>query len=258
MTVTSSGINHSRLVFLYFGDIEVWRLTTAMPTSTGIEYTISKDMTGVVSLLREPQKVIIHYNNRHDSTLTGELNVTITALYYRNSLKAYCLSPGFNCIDAIMPPQQILAISSLSSNENKTSAMELPFERGNVSLTFPPNVERALVTVFASAHGQDASWYRGLPPDLDHTFGDPGGRPGGPLGEDKRIGKGSIREVQVLIDGRLTGFAWPNPSVYSNGINPGLWSPIVAMDAASRRLSSPPRSLPLLAFWHVASNVDAD
>ncbi|TVY30808.1 hypothetical protein LHYA1_G000387 [Lachnellula hyalina] len=40
--VTSSGINYDRLGLIYFGDIEVWRTTTAMPVRTGIFGTTRK------------------------------------------------------------------------------------------------------------------------------------------------------------------------------------------------------------------------
>jgi len=39
------------------------------------------------------------------------------------------------------------------------------------------------------------------------------------------------REVQVLIDGMLAGVAWPFPVIFTGGVVPGLWRPIVGIDA---------------------------
>lgn len=206
MTVTSKGINYDRLALLYFGDMEVWRFTTAMPVRTGIYYHFSKDMTAYMPLLRQEQKVILQLDNIYDSVFTGDFNVTITALY-------------FNDDGSINPPDAILPISSLSSGENTTSVFSLPDGNASVSLTFPRNVERAIVSVFASGNGNEEFWYTDVPAALTSTFNNTFAN-----------GYGPWREVQVLIDGQLAGFVWPFPIVFTGGISPGLWVPIVGID----------------------------
>lgn len=208
MTVTSQGINYDRLSLLYLGDTEVWRSTTAMPVRTGIYYHFSKDMTTYTPLLRQPQKVIMQLDNIYDSVFTGNFNVTITALYYNDD------GEGIN------PPDAILPISSLSSAENKTSVFSLPDGNASVSLTFPRNVERAVVSVFASGNGQEEFWYTDVPAELTSTFHN----------NTFAYGYGPWREVQVLIDGVLAGFVSPFPVVFTGGISPGLWVPIVGID----------------------------
>jgi hypothetical protein len=39
------------------------------------------------------------------------------------------------------------------------------------------------------------------------------------------------REVQLYIDGMLAGVAWPFPIIFTGGVVPGLWRPIVGIDA---------------------------
>lgn len=208
MTVTSQGINYDRLSLLYLGDTEVWRSTTAMPVRTGIYYHFSKDMTAYTPLLRQPQKVIMQLDNIYDSVFTGNFNVTITALYYNEDEKN------------VNPPDAILPISSLSSAENKTSVFSLPDGNASVSLTFPRNVQRAVVSVFASGNGQEEFWYTDVPAELTSTFHN----------NTFAYGYGPWREVQVLIDGVLAGFVSPFPVVFTGGISPGLWVPIVGID----------------------------
>lgn len=44
-------------------------------------------------------------------------------------------------------------------------------------------------------------------------------------------GYSPFREVQLFIDGMLAGVAWPFPVIFTGGIVPGLWRPIVGIDA---------------------------
>ncbi|KAK7746239.1 hypothetical protein SLS53_002197 [Cytospora paraplurivora] len=206
MTITSAGINYDRLALLYFGDIEVWRSTTAMPVRTGIYYSFVKDMTAYASLLRKEQKVIMQLDNIYDSVFTGNFNVTITALFYNDE-------------GSVTPADAILPISSQSSASNKTSVFSLPDGNATVSLAFPRNVERAVVSIFASGNGNEEFWYADVPGQFTSTFGN-----------SFANGYSPWREVQLLIDGKLAGVSWPFPIVFTGGISPGLWVPIVGID----------------------------
>lgn len=44
-------------------------------------------------------------------------------------------------------------------------------------------------------------------------------------------GYSPFREVQLLIDGRLAGVVWPFPVIFTGGVVPGLWRPVVGIDA---------------------------
>lgn len=48
-------------------------------------------------------------------------------------------------------------------------------------------------------------------------------------------GYSPFREVQLLIDGNLAGVAWPFPVIFTGGIVPGLWRPVVGIDAFDLR-----------------------
>ena len=45
----------------------------------------------------------------------------------------------------------------------------------------------------------------------------------------------SSSEVQLLIDGQLAGVSWPFPIIFTGGIVPGFWRPIVGIDAFDLR-----------------------
>lgn len=208
MTITSAGINYDRLTLLYLGDVEIWRSTTAMPVRTGIYSSFSKDMTAYASLLRQEQKVIMQLDNIYDSVFTGNFNVTIDALFYNDA-------------GAVAPADVILPISSRSSAENKTSVFIYPDDgSASVALTFPRNVERAVVSVFASGNGNEEFWYADAAAEYALTFP-----------ENPFRGYSPWKEVQVFIDGLLAGVVWPFPNIFTGGISTGLWVPIVGIDA---------------------------
>jgi hypothetical protein len=48
-------------------------------------------------------------------------------------------------------------------------------------------------------------------------------------------GHSPFRELQLLIDGQLAGVAWPFPVIFTGGIVPGFWRPIVGIDAFDLR-----------------------
>ncbi|TVY12620.1 Peptide-N4-(N-acetyl-beta-glucosaminyl)asparagine amidase A [Lachnellula arida] len=205
LSMTSSGINYDRLGLIYFGDVEVWRTTTAMPVRTGIFWNYQKDVTIFDTLLRSEQKVIMSLDNLYDSVFTGAYNVTITALYYNDN-------------QTLSPADLILPISTQSSGQDKASVISLPDGNATVSFTLPRNAERAVVSVLASGNGDEEFWYRNVPTQYTDTFNNSALHAYSPF-----------REVQVLIDGVLAGVGWPFPIIFTGGISPGLWVPIVGV-----------------------------
>ncbi|KAH9211409.1 peptide N-acetyl-beta-D-glucosaminyl asparaginase amidase A-domain-containing protein [Leptodontidium sp. 2 PMI_412] len=206
MSITSAGINYDRLGLLFLGDIEVWRTTTGMPVRTGIFYNFLKDVTVFNALLRTEQKVIMQLDNIYNDVFTGNFNVTVTALYYDDD-------------ETFTPADTILPISAKLSSANQSSVLSLPDGNASVSATFPRNVERAVVSILASGNGAEEFWFTNVPTEYEKTFNN-----------SAIYGYSPFREVQLLIDGKLAGASWPFPTVFTGGISPGLWVPIVGVD----------------------------
>jgi hypothetical protein len=177
-----------------------------MPVRTGIYWNYQKDMTMYDTLLRSEQKIIMELDNLYDSVFTGNYNVTITALYYNDH-------------ETVTPADLILPISSQSSAENETSVFSLPDQNATVSFTLPRNVERAVVSILVSGNGDEEFWYRNVVSEYENTFNN-----------SILHGYSPFREVQLLVDGELAGVSWPFPIIFTGGISPGLWVPIVGID----------------------------
>lgn len=136
--------------------------------------------------------------------------MTIEALYFNDDY-----SPGFT------PAEHVYAISKLASEDNTTSVFSLPDDTGIVNLTLPRNIKQAVVSIIASGNGAEEFWFTNVPSDYTNTFPSPLG---------SLSGYSPFREVQLLIDGQLAGVEWPFPILFSGGVDPGAWRPIVGID----------------------------
>ncbi|KAJ5759200.1 hypothetical protein N7520_006356 [Penicillium odoratum] len=212
-TLTSKGRQYDRLALMYFNSTEIWRTSTAEPTTDGIYYTYTKEMHQYLSLWKEPQKLIFDLGNIVNSEYTGILNTTLTATF-------------FTVPDTPAAADKILPISRLLGASNESSVAVLPSEKTAVTYTLPRNLKRAVISVSACGQADEEFWYQNtFSSDVD-TFEDVSGA---------LYGDGPWREVQVLIDGMLAGVSWPFPVVFTGGIVPGFWRPIVGIDAFDLR-----------------------
>lgn len=211
LSVKSQGQQYDRLATLFLGDVEIWRTSTAMPIAEGIYWNFQKDMSIFDTLLREEQKIILDLGNVVDGLLyTGTYNLTLEALYFDDTY-----TQGFT------PAELIYPISNLSSSENKSSVFSLPDDSGSVSLSLPRNIKTAVVSLLASGNGEEEFWYTNVPTEYLDTFGS----------SSLLYGYSPFREVQLLIDNQLAGVSWPFPILFTGGVDPGLWRPIVGIDA---------------------------
>jgi hypothetical protein len=213
LTVTSAGRQFDRLALMYLGDIEVFRTSTAEPSATGIVWTYNKDMSAYLSLWKRPQSLIFDLGNLVDSTYTGSFNATLTASF-------------FTRLDPPIFADLILPISAQQSANNGTSAFILPDDSAITMQTIPTGVSRAIVSLSACGQSTEEFWYSNvLSSDID-TFLNTTGR---------LYGYSPFREVQLLIDDMLAGVIWPFPIIFTGGIAPGFWRPIVGIDAFDLR-----------------------
>ena len=212
-TVTSQGRQFDRLGLMYLGDIEVFRTSTAEPTANGIIWTYIKEMEQYNALWNTDQKIIFDLGNLVDSTYTGPFFTTLIATF-------------FTLPDSQATADTILPISAEQSGANMGSAFTVPSQNASVSYTLPQNVERAVVSLSACGQIAEEFWYTNVFSSDIHTFESTAGT---------LYGYGPFREVQLLIDGQLAGVSWPFPVIFTGGIVPGLWRPIVGIDAFDLR-----------------------
>ncbi|OTA91718.1 hypothetical protein M434DRAFT_75833 [Hypoxylon sp. CO27-5] len=212
-TVLVQGRQFDRTGVFYLGDTEVWRTSTAEPTSYGIRWVWLKDSTPFLSLWKQPQTLIFDLENIVDSTYTGILNTTLTATFFKSPLTT---ADGRGSADLIIP------ISERTGSAGQPSQFTYPDQNATNTVSFPRNANRAVFTVDVKGQGDEEFWWSNVPQSAVHTFDpDYGTYPG----------YSPFREVQVLIDGQLAGVDWPFPVIYTGGVVPQLHRPIVGIQA---------------------------
>lgn len=215
---------------MYLGDNEVWRTSTAEPTSYGIRWVWLKDMTPFTSLWKAPQTLIFDLESIVDDTYTGILNTTLTATFFKSPVAA---------LESQAPADLIIPISERTGSTGQPSQFTYPAQNATNTVSFPQNVNRAVFTVDVKAQGDEEFWWSNVPQSAINTFEAQYGT---------YPGYSPFREVQILIDGQLAGVSWPFPVIYTGGVVPQLHRPIVgiqAFDIAEHEIDITPW-LPLL------------
>ncbi|ROV96264.1 hypothetical protein VMCG_07690 [Cytospora schulzeri] len=214
LTFSSPVSSSDRLALMYLGDTEVWRTSTAEPTTApGIRWVYLKDMTEYLSLWKTPQKIIFDLGNLITDVYTGTFNTTLTATFFKEEVDVATAPPA----DLIIP------ISAHGSSTDSASQFTIPASNATNTISdFPRNAHRAVFSVSANGQSNEEFWWSDVLQSDVSAFADTAGT---------FPGYSPWREVQVLIDGQLAGFQWPFPVVFTGGVVPSLHRPIVGPDA---------------------------
>ncbi|CZT45131.1 related to peptide-n4-(n-acetyl-beta-d-glucosaminyl) asparaginase amidase N [Rhynchosporium secalis] len=212
-TVTSRGRQFDRLALMYFGDTEIWRTSTAEPTTNGIRWEYIKDMSEYLYFWVSPQTLIFDLGNLIDDTHTGVFNSTLTAKFFSSK-------------DTVEPASLIIPISARKGAAKSASVFTLPADNATNTIDFPKNANRAVFSVSACGQAAEEFWWSNVLQSDTETFVPSVGT---------LYGYSPFREVQVLIDGQIAGVHWPFPVIFTGGVVPGLWKPIVGIDAFDLR-----------------------
>lgn len=192
---------------MFFGDIEVFRTSTAEPTKDGITWSYVKDMSSYLALFRQPQKIIFDLGNLVDDTYTGAWHTTLTATY-------------FTAKDLLEPADIIFPVSAHGSSADQPSHFTTPESRAINVLAIPQNARKAVFSISACGQAAEEFWWSNVLSSDTQVFGS----------DNTLYGHSPFRELQLIIDGQLAGVAWPFPVIFTGGVVPGFWRPIVGID----------------------------
>lgn len=248
MRVESRGEQYDRIVGIWLGGAEILRTSTAEPNEDGIFWTVRKDITRYNFLLQSSNLTLsVMLENIINDEFTGLYNVTLTMLYYTNNQVPSTVpyeSPGDNYSSnrklGLLFDQSPL--TRVNRKENLVNFYETPaeliipiFDVGNEGFWFridsesktgskgiqiPPNTRKAIIEVYVSFHGNDEFWYQNPPDSYIKINNLNTGR-----------GHGSYREVFVTVDDSFIGSVVPFPVIFTGGINPLFWEPVVSIGA---------------------------
>ncbi|GJV04498.1 peptide-N(4)-(N-acetyl-beta-glucosaminyl) asparagine amidase A [Tanacetum coccineum] len=220
-SATCQGLQFDRIFGVWLDGVELLRSCTAEPRATGIQWTVTKDVTRYYSLLMQKNLTLdVYLGNIVDSTYTGVYHVNVSFHYYPfekndqganfNGLRG---GSGENWADLVIP-----------ISRNKPLNDGLWFEVVNETdvqrkeVVVPRNVYKAVLEVYVSFHENDEFW----PTNVVNEYISDNNLTGLP-------GNGPFREVVVSLDGGVVGAIWPFTVVYTGGVNPLLWRPITGI-----------------------------
>ncbi len=200
---------------------EVFQSSTPEPDPDGITWHVEHDASRDSSLFTQPEPVKVELQNYVTGIYTGVIYGTLKVTYYQ-ATQAY---PAPEHADEVV------------GFPNADSAYFYgPGDVRTTTVTFPQDLTRAYLELYLKGNSCDEFWFGSQPDD----YAGPNGLCGG----------GAFREVQVSIDGRLAGVAWPFPFIFTGGVNPWLWRPIPAVNA----FDMPPQVIDLTPYAGVLND----
>ncbi|KAL5736554.1 hypothetical protein ACOSQ2_031342 [Xanthoceras sorbifolium] len=220
---TCKGIQFDRIFGVWLDGVELLRGCTAEPTSSGIVWSVEKDITRYHSLLvkNQRQTLAVHLGNLVDSTYTGVYHVNVTIHFYtaERNLNYHERDSNNLASEYSSNADLILPISrNLPLNDGLWFRIKNSTDTEVKEFRIPRNVYRAVLEVYLSFHEDDEFWYANLPSEF--------------ISMNKLTdtpGNGPFREVVISLDDEVVGAIWPFTVIYTGGINPLFWTPITGI-----------------------------
>eukprot|EP00897_Mesotaenium_endlicherianum_P005343 jgi/Mesen1/4837/ME000244S04019 len=91
----------------------------------------------------------------------------------------------------------------------------------------PRNIVRAELEIYATHHGADEFYWGNAPNKYKEAL---------PTALQGNVyGGGVFREIRAYVDRHLAGTVWPYPLIYTGGVNPYFWRPVIEAVLAEYR-----------------------
>ncbi|KAK2635986.1 hypothetical protein Ddye_030778 [Dipteronia dyeriana] len=224
------GEQYDRVAGLWLGGAELLRTTTAEPTKCGIFWRVRKDITRYSSLLKQSNlNVTMMLENVVNKIYTGVYHVKVTLFFYRENVvrvpsiityPSFSANLGLNSEKLYGSPADLIMPISDDGKRGFWFQIESESDLRFKEIRFPRNAYRAILELYVSFHADDEFWYSNPPNSYIRTNNLTINR-----------GNGCYREVFVTIDGKYIGSEVPFPVIFTGGINPLFWEPVVAIGA---------------------------
>uniref|UniRef100_A0A7C9CHC6 Peptide-N(4)-(N-acetyl-beta-glucosaminyl)asparagine amidase n=1 Tax=Opuntia streptacantha TaxID=393608 RepID=A0A7C9CHC6_OPUST len=226
------GDQYDRIAAVWLSGAEILRTSTPEPAEeSGTFWNVRKDVTRYSSLLQQPNGTLsMMLENIVNDEFTGVYHVNLTISFYKDEGVAIVgknwgrkLGLGFKDSGGDDEEQKPADLVIPVIDEGKNGfwfRIENESNVGSKRIQIPMNAKRIALEMYVSFHGDDEFWYSNPPNIYIDTNNLTTTR-----------GNGSFREVFVKIDGNIVASEVPFPVVFTGGINPLFWEPVVAIGA---------------------------
>ena len=203
-----AGIQFDRLGGVWVNGVELLRSTTEEPSRTvSPTWQVIKDVSIYTPILRTGGSVVVALDNVITDVYTSKFKVQVYLDFFKPASAA-----------AVAPkPDAIYPVSDSKTTYGWFNTYAQTAGKNYKMVTFPRNTEELYMELFLSHHQCDEFWWSNPPTAFASGLG--------------LCGNGAYREVQVRIDDEVAGVVWPFPLIFTGGINPYLWRPVVAPGA---------------------------
>jgi hypothetical protein len=205
---TTIGTGTDRIGAIWISGAEIFRTST--PETDGASWHVEKDVSEYSSLFTSSHNVTSIV-----TAYSGKIKVVASLSFYETSQQY----PEPSIPEIIVPVSNAQGSPWFTISNSQT--------QGNTTVTFRKDTMNVTLEVYATAHKCDETWFD------SYVIPVPG-----------CSGNDAFREIQVLLDGNLSGLVWPVPVIYTGGINENLWETIPSVNA----LNIPPVVVPFTPF----------
>ncbi|ONH66836.1 Peptide-N4-(N-acetyl-beta-glucosaminyl)asparagine amidase A [Cyberlindnera fabianii] len=220
LNTTVDGVQYDRLAHVFINDIPVWRTSTAEPGNDLVFYHIDKDVSKYLSLFKSPvANVTLQLDNLVRGKLTGAFNTTLTAKYYNIPEKPNSWFHYFTTTSK--PAERVTQL--INPKPNRTPLSYYPSDKLELSIPkISHNTTSLKLALYISGNAQEEFWYTNVIESRKHQFKDHG---------HVLSGHGPVRVVNTYLNNILVSVDAPEPVIFTGGISPALWRPIVGVNA---------------------------
>lgn len=223
---------YDRLAHIFVGGVEIWRTSTIEPNG-GVRFSIfSKDVTPYTSLFQKETTVLFLLGNVVSASLRGEFAILVTIDLYDSDVpalqsdddtgvqEAVSLTGVYDIFSVAKPADKVYPLVG-QANPSTLPLITLPQQSFNVKLpTISSNTTRLRLSLFTSGMGNEEFWYTNVLNRYANIYPN-----------STMLDHGPTRFINVYFNNKRIITQTPHPVIFTGGISPEFWMPIVSNNA---------------------------